>query len=446
MKNNRADEFIKDYKKALHTLAIPLGVSFGISTIYTIVDTIFVGGLGPDALAALSFSMPVFFILFSIAIGLGTGFSTTISMALGAKDKKRADHAAEHALALSVILSLVIGILGWFYCRELFMFLGATGKALDFAVDYMSILFIAVFALYIQSFARSILSGEGDMHFQMKVVIISVIINTILDPILIYLAGWGVAGAAWATIVAHLFSTIVFLQFLLSKKGSYINITFKNFSFDSSIVKQSLIIGIPAMVAQLVMSVGQAFINFMIAPFGSLAVAGFGIGNKLDFIVFTPFIAISGGVTTLAGMFWGAKRCDLIRKVVNYAMKLSMLFAIVTGVIFFIFAEQLLSIFTDDTTVIAIGANYVRLMVFTYPMIAIGINIGRMLIGVGKSLQGLAITSTRVLVVFIPTAIFFVHHLNLGTDGVWYAILTGSFISTLVAIAMLWRFCSCNPK
>ncbi len=441
-KKSRTDEFLKDYKKALFRLSLPSLIAFGITTLYNTVDTIFVGGLGYEAIAALTFAFPVFFFLFAIAMGLGVGFTATIAMAIGAKDKKRADNAAEHAMLLSLLMGVVIGILGWLFCADIFAFLGAEGRTLELSVEYFSIIFITLVILYGAVFARAILAGEGDMETPMKVMVGASILNIILDPIMIYWMNMGIAGAAWATVMANLLALAVYVHFLLSRKGSYIDLDLKDFRFNPSIFAQSLVIGIPAMLAQGMMSVGAAVVNFLVAPFGAIAVAGFGIGLRVDFFALMPIIAVGSALTTLAGIYTGAKRPGLLKNALFYGIKACVAMMVVIGIPVYLFAEQLISIFTSEAEVIAIGSQYLRIIVFTYPLIAMAMNIGRTLTGVGRSLEGLLITSVRVVVVFLPAVFYFTRVLGMGLEGIWYAVLCASTCATLTAVALLYRFLS----
>ncbi|MFH1393708.1 MAG: MATE family efflux transporter [Candidatus Micrarchaeota archaeon] len=436
-KKSRAAEFLKDYKGALHKLAIPMLIGFGVTTLYNVVDTIFVGGLGYEAIAALTFAFPVFFFMFAISMGLGVGFTATIAMAIGAKDKGRADNAAEHAMLLSALLGIGFGVIGWWLCPSIFSLLGAEGRVLDLSVEYFNIIFISLPILFWGVFGRAVLAGEGDMDMPMKVVVVSSFINIVLDPLFIYAFGWGIAGAAWATVLSSLFVALVYTYFLVSKKGSYIDLDLRDFRFSPGIFRQAALIGIPAMLAQGTMALGQAFINLMVAPFGAVAVAGFGLGVRVDFVIFIPFMAVGGALTTLAGMYHGAGRDELIRKVLYHAISICFVVSVLAGIPLYIFAEPALSIFTDDPEVISVGVQYIRLIVFVYPLVAIAMNIGRTLSGVGKSLEGLIITSTRVFIVFIPAAIYFTTVLGMGLEGIWYAIICAGIVSASVAIYLL---------
>jgi Na+-driven multidrug efflux pump len=166
-------------------------------------------------------------------------------------------------------------------------------------------------------------------------------------------------------------------------------------------------------------------------------VAGYGIGNQISQVFFMPTISIATALVTLVGMFFGARRLDLVKKVSVYGIRLNVLISVFLAGVFFIFAKPIASIFTDDTEIVRITIQYIRIIVFSYPLIAIGLNTGRVLQGLGKGIPSLVITSTRVILVAIPLAYVFVFIFNLGLVSVWIALLIAGFISVCIGIVWL---------
>ena len=185
MPKNRVDEFIKNPKKALFRLALPIAIAMMVQVMYNIVDTAFVGRLGADAIAALTFSFPLFFVLMALNSGIGTGMSSRIARYLGDKNKKQAENTAFHGLLISLGLALIIFIIGMLSLQSLFSLFGATESVAKLGISYMSIILLGIFFMFPSYVLSSIFSDQGDTKTPLKVHIIALIFNIILDPIFI---------------------------------------------------------------------------------------------------------------------------------------------------------------------------------------------------------------------------------------------------------------------
>ena len=183
-KNSRIDGFLNNPSKALWTLAIPIMAGMGIHTLYTIVDMIFIGRLGGNAIAAVAFNMPLFFLVLGLSFGVGSGVTASIARFIGAKDKVSADNTAEHAVALGLIISIILTTLGLIYGEDLLRRLGATKSVLPVSWSYLKISLIGLPFMVFSTFFRSILSGEGDMKLPMAVAGLGTIINIIFAAVL----------------------------------------------------------------------------------------------------------------------------------------------------------------------------------------------------------------------------------------------------------------------
>ena len=234
MNKNRLDEFIKNPKISLWKLSVPMMLGMSVQAIYMLIDTAFIGHwVGGDALAALGYIFPIFFIILGITIGLGTGVTTVIAQYIGAEDKESADNSAEHSILLAGILGIIILLGGFFFGQIILSLQGASGQALDYANDYYPIMLVGSVFMVFAVFFRSILSGEGDNRMPMMVLGIGTIINIVLDPIFIYY--YAIKGAAIATLISQLIVCFIFIYMLFFKKHSYITFTLKDFSFKTSI-------------------------------------------------------------------------------------------------------------------------------------------------------------------------------------------------------------------
>ena len=203
--------FINNPSKSMWNLAIPIMVGMGIQTLYTIIDMIFIGRLGGDAIAAVAFNMPIFFFVMGLSFGLGNGVTASIARFIGAEDKKNADNTAEHALVFAFIISTVLTLLGLFYGKQILIFMGCTQEILPLAWDYLKVSCYGISFGIFSGFFRSILAGEGEMKLPMLVAGLGTVLNTILDPIFIFYLEYGVAGAAWATTISQILVWCIFV-------------------------------------------------------------------------------------------------------------------------------------------------------------------------------------------------------------------------------------------
>jgi len=209
-KESKVEEFIANPRKAVWKLALPVMFGMAVQTIYSIVDMIFIGWLSGDAIAALSFNMPLVFFSIGITFGLGAGATSVIAQFLGAKNKRDADNTAEHALLIGLVLGVLIPIIGLIFKREIFSILGASVEIQELAIQYFQIIALGFIFTILNVQFRSIMTGEGDTRTPIYFLASGTVINLILDPILIFSAGLGIAGAALATIISQF---AVFLAF-----------------------------------------------------------------------------------------------------------------------------------------------------------------------------------------------------------------------------------------
>ena len=235
---SRLESFLENPPKALWSLAIPIMFGMGIHTFYNMVDMIFIGRLGGDAIAGVAFNMPLFFLMLGLTMGLGSGVTASIARYIGNNNKVNADNSAEHALAMAGAISIVFTISGLVLGKDLLAKLGAEGIILELAWDYLYVIVVGLPFMVFSGFFRSILAGEGDMKLPMLVAGFGTILNIILDPIFIFELenyggigfGLGIKGAALATVVCQAIVFLIFVYMLFVKKHAYITFNLKDFS------------------------------------------------------------------------------------------------------------------------------------------------------------------------------------------------------------------------
>ena len=439
-RQNRVDEFIAEPRKAVWKLAMPVMLGMAVQTAYSFTDMIFVGMLGSDAVAALTFNMPLGLLSIGVTFGLGVGATSAIARLLGAKDKVGADNAASHALLVGALIGLFIPALGLIFRKELFEALGVPLNVLQSALLYFSIIAPSFVFSNLNVQFRSILTGEGDTRTPIAFQIGGTLLNLVLDPLLIFTAGWGIAGAAWATLISQAAVFIVFIYHFFVRKETHLKPPIRAFIFAWRVVRSILQIGFPASISMIVMSMGGMFFNRLISTFGSDAVAAYGIGGRLDAVYFLPTFALASSMVTLTGMFLGAGRIDLIRETVNYVYMRGQFMALGFGVLFYGLSPYVYAIFTDDSAIIAMAVSYIRTMVFAFPFITVGVVSGRIFQGLGEGIPSLLLTAMRVVLVSGALAFLFVRVLSMGLESVWWALALGAAITSTISFVWLrWQ-------
>ena len=440
-KKGRVKEFIKNPKKSLIKLSFPILIGMLVQALYNVVDTAFVGRLGAESIAALTFAFPLFFILISLNMGVATGMSSRISRQLGAKQKHGAENTAMHGILLNLVFAIIVFALGMIFLDPIFSILGASGHVLELSTSYMRIILIGIFFMFTSFILNNVFTAQGDTKTPMIIQVSALVLNIILDPIFIYVLGYGVAGAAIATVISFTFSMV--FAIVMIKRRSYLDIKLKSFDFGWGIIKNILKVGVPAAIMMLLMSVYAMFINRLMATFGTNYVAAFGLDWRLNSLATMPAVALSIGTMTLAGMFYGAKRIDLLKRISLYSLKIAAIFSIVMASLFSLFPQLWLRIFTSEPELLSLASAYVRIEVWMFPFVAFGMIIARILQGTGKGLPGLFITLTRTLIIAVPLAYILVFVFGYGYLSVAVANLIGSAFSAI--IAGLWiRSCFKN--
>jgi Na+-driven multidrug efflux pump len=241
-------------------------------------------------------------------------------------------------------------------------------------------------------------------------------------------------------------SFLAYSYFLFVRRTSYVSLSLRFGKASWDVLGSILKVGIPASITMMIMSIGGMCFHRILSIYGNHAVAAYGLGGRVDMLIILPFVGISTALLSLVGMYYGASRGDLVNRIASYAITRTLLVSVVFGCLVYLFPGTFLRVFTGDDPVIAIGKEYLRYIVFAYPMISFGMNSGRILQGLGLGLPSLVITSTRVLLVSVPLAYLFTRVLGMGIASVWIAILISGCISTLISFVWLRTSLSSLPK
>lgn len=433
-KESRLNEFIDNPKKSLWKLSLPMMFGMSVQAIYMMIDTAFVGRmLGGTALASLGYVFPFIFILMGITFGLGSGATTVIAQFIGSKDKENADNAAKHTIILGLLIGIVIIIIGFMFGEKLLKIQGADDATITMALDYFHIMIYGSIFMILSIFFRSIMSGAGEMMLPMIVMGIGTILNIILDPFLIYY--YKIAGAALATIISQIIVTFIFIYYLFINNKSYITFNFHSFKLNSNIIKRIFYLGIPASLSMIIMSMGLMLFNGILGS--SQAVAAYQTAGRIEHFFFLPIISIATSLVTLVGMYFGAKRIDLISTIVKYSIQRSIMIACSFSLFFFFFTDDIITIFVHDKQITELTVLYFKIMAFAYPFITIGMTSSRVMQGLGHSIPMFMLTLFRVVIISASLAWYFVIILKKPVYYAWIGTLISCVLTAIISITWL---------
>lgn len=420
---------------AVRKLAIPIMISMLLTASYNIVDGIWVAGLGQAAIAGIGFVTPIFMILNGVSVGLGNGATSSISRAVGAKNHDGASKSAAHSLFIFLIASIILTLFLITIQEPLLRAYGASGQSLVEGLKYGTPLFAGLFAFMFGNGGSGILRGEGDMKRAMYAMIVSVVLNFILDPVFIYVLGLGSAGASLATIVSSLGSAMVIMYWILIKKDTYVDVNLKEFKFDSKIAKDILKVGIPSSLDMLMMSIAMSFyLMFISAIGGEYGIAAFTSGQRLYLFGIMPLTAVGSAVAAVSGSSFGAKNWEFLKRTHTYGTKFAMMMSLAITVLLVIFAPQLALIFayTPDTApLIPEITNFLRIASFGLLLVGIGMPSNFFYQGIGRGTTSLAWTIIRELILTVSFTYLFGMVFNWGLTGIWIGLATGRIIASI---------------
>ncbi|MBE6511049.1 MAG: MATE family efflux transporter [Methanobrevibacter millerae] len=421
---------------AIRKLAIPIMISMLLTASYNIVDGIWVAGLGQAAIAGIGFVTPIFMILNGFSVGLGNGATSSISRAVGARNHEGASKSATHSLLIFLAASILLTLIFLIIQEPLLIAYGASGQSLVEGIKYGTPLFIGLFAFMFANGGSGILRGEGDMKRAMYAIIVSVILNFILDPLFIYVLNLGSAGASLATIMSSIGSAIVIMYWILIKKDTYVDVTFKGFEFEPHIARDILKVGIPSSLDMLMMSIAMSFyLIFISSVGGEYGIAAFTSGQRLYLFGIMPLTAVGSAVAAVSGSSYGANNWEYLSRTHTYGTKFATIIAIAIMLILVVFAPQLSMIFayTPETApLIPEITNFLRIASFGLLLVGIGMPSSFMYQGIGRGTTSLAWTIIRELIFTVSFTYLFGIMLNWGLTGIWVGLAVGRILASIL--------------
>ena len=434
--NENVEMITGDPKKAINKLAWPLIASMLLIFLNNIIDSIWVAGLGPDPLAAIGYVTPLFMVLVGFGNGIGAGATSLISRYIGAEKRDDANNAAIHSAILSIVVSAVLTVIALLILEPLLKIMGAS-SVLNYAMDYGVIIFAFTAPILIPPIFGGAFRAEGDIKRATLPIAIVAVINMILDPIFIYVFGWGISGAAFATGLAPCFGLLMMLYWIFIKKDTYLSYNRKDFHNNLNMYKDILSVGIPASLEQLIMAALAVTVNYMLTLVsGSVAVAVYTAGWRLISLGLLPAIGVGTAAITVSGVAYGAKKYENIRTALRYSVKLGLISSIVVCILLFVFANQLAYIFSyseASAPLLPLIASFIQLMCLFILYVPFGASAGNVFQGLGKGTTSFILTTFREFVLVLIFAYLFGFVFNMGENGIYYGMLLGGFLGSVIA-------------
>ncbi len=434
---DRANMILKGpVSKAVLLLALPIMGNNLIQTFYNLTDTFFISKLGTTQLAAMQFIFPLIFFMMSIGMGLSIGGLALISQYIGAGNKEDAKRTAGQLITVSVIASLVVGLLGALSSKAIVTLMGAEGDLLRYSTTYLRIMFLGAPTMFITFAFNGIKQGEGDTLTPMVLSALSVILNIILDPIFIFVFDFGVAGAAYATVLSRAIFNVISMYILFSKKHNTLGLTISDFKLDRNHFMPILKVGMPAALGQSMTSLGFMVLNVFILSFGEAILTAFAIGNRISSIIFMPAMGISGALTTIIGQNVGANNYKRANEAFLKSVAIASSIMIMGAVSMFFFTDQLISFFSEDPYIIREGSFYLKMILITIPLFGFFNCLTGLFQGSGHTMSAMLLNVGRLWGLRVPMLLIISSKGITDPVYIWYAMIMSNFIICIIGLFM----------
>ena len=431
----------KPIGELLMKYAVPAVVAMTASSLYNIVDRIFIGRIpdvGTLSLGGLAVTFPIMNLSAAFGAMVGVGSATLMSIKLGQKDYATAERVLGNLVSLNIIIGIVVGVLGLIFIDPLLLFFGASENTLQYAHDYMEIILYGNVVTHLYLGLNSALRSTGHPHVAMSATIATVIINAILDPLFIFSFGMGIQGAACATILAQVVALIAVI-IVLSNKRDLIHLHAGIYGLKKRIVKNILSIGLSPFAMQLCACLVVILINHGLTKHGGdLAIAAYGIVNGITFLFVMVVLGICQGMQPIAGFNFGAQKPERVDEVLRKAIMLATIVMCGAFILCEFFPHYPVALFTNDPELADLAVSGMKIIVIMFPIVGFQIVVGNFFQSIGMAKRSIFMSVSRQLVFLVPFLLIFPE--LWGTDGVWISIATADGIATITAVIMLWHF------
>lgn len=420
--------------KALLSLGLPTMIGMLINALYNLVDTYFVGGLGTDQMGAVTVAFPLGQVIVGLGLLFGNGAAAYLSRLLGRDDRETADKVASTALYSGVWIGAVIILCTIIFLKPVLKQLGAIDSVMPYAVSYAGIyITFSIFNVFNVTM-NNIVSSEGAAKTAMSALMAGALLNVVLDPVFIYQLHLGVAGAAIATAISQMVSTLVYFCYILRKKSIF-SFHIKKCCYSREIIYEILKIGIPTLLFQILTSLSIGMINNAAKEYGGSALAAMGPLTKIMSMGSLIVFGFLKGFQPIAGFSYGAKKFDRLQEAIKTSILWSTLFCLIFGLIAVLFPTQIMSLFTkSDREMVRIGSMALRANGLSFILFGFYTVYSFLFLVMGKAAQGCILGACRQGICFVPVILLLPK--VCGLSGVLYAQPAADVLSAIVTAFM----------
>ena len=441
--NENIESITGNPHSAINKLAFPTIFSLLLMFLNNLIDSFWVAGINSNALAALGFIAPLYLVIIGIGSGIGAGANSLISRYVGAQRIDDANNAVMHSIIITLVVSVMVLMIGISFLDDLVILLGAGGVR-TYCLSYGHIIFLMNIVILAPNVVASIFRAEGDAARATNPMMLTAVLNIILDPIMIYGLDLGIFGAGLATVVASFLGFLCMLYWILIKKDTFFEFKFSNYRRKLKIYKEILAVSIPASTEEIIFALVAIILNYLIiVTAGVEEVAAFTIAWRFITIAFIPCMAIGFATITVSGIAYGAKNWKNFNETIKYSTLLGLAITIAICAVFFIFAYPLCGLFNfqaGNSALVIRSSEILQLLVFYNCLISLGATAAYTYQGVGSGFKSLGLTILRELILSMAFAYLMGMTLNMGVLGVYLGAIIGMNLGSIIGFAFIWIF------
>lgn len=429
--------------KSLFRLAGPIVFANFLQTAYQLTDTFWVGRLGASEVAALSLCFPILFFVLSLGGGFGVSGTILVSQYAGKKNNEMVSKICFQTFVVIVVTSLILSLISYFGISYVINSMTHNHQIANLSISYLKISLVGMIFSYLYLMFQSLYRGVGDVKTPFYIVLFTVVLNFFLDPI--FIMGYfgfpklGVDGAAYATVLTQGLSAIWGL-YLLAKGRGGIKLDFFNTKIDFKEIKRILSIGLPASAEQSARSLAMLILTFLVSSFGDIVLASYGIGVRVLSFILIPSLGFSMSTSTIVGQNIGAQKYDRARYIAKVALGIIFVALTLAGIIFFIFAEEVVRVFVPgEIQIIHEGARFVKIIALSFGFVGLQQVAAGAFRGGGNTLIAMVIAIVSLWVFRFPFAYIFSHHTQMARDGIYYSFVFSNIFGAVISMIVFFR-------
>lgn len=429
----------KPVGRLLMQYAMPAIIAMTASSLYNMVDSIFIGqGVGPMAISGLALTFPFMNLSAAFGAAVGVGASTCISVKLGQRDYSTAQNILGNTITLNLIIGVLFSIVSLLFLDPILYFFGASDQTIPYARDYMVIILLGNVFSHMYFGMNAVLRAAGKPRHAMYATMFTVIMNTMLDPLFIYTLGLGISGAAYATILSQMIA-LTWQIWLFADRSQLLHLCKGTYRLRKAIVRNIIGIGMSPFLMNVCACIVVIFINKGLLQYGGdLTVGAYGIANRIAFVFVMVVMGINQGMQPIAGYNYGARNTARLMK----TLKLSMLAATVVTTSGFLVAEFIPELcarmFTPDEQLIGLAAHGLRIIMATFPIVGYQMVVTNFFVSIGMAKTSIFLSMSRQMLFLFPLLLLL--PLEFGVNGVWMSMPISDTLSALVTLWFMVRY------